>query len=211
LVQEQLDRAVTDPLAAALLPVLVHRMNNTTQLLSNLRAVLQHAGGRDWLGERSGDLASAYTELDGAGYLLAVLSSACGADLLLARREPRGVALMVAAVGEVVRREGGRFVEPCRPLPDQAPGVHAGWQLAWGFGALLLGSARSCGLQGTAFEWQLLEESEAWVLVGSCVPADEFASLVPRLAERLPEAELDVRKGGWSWRLPAAWLSRADG
>lgn len=204
--QEQLERATRDPLSEALLPVLVHRMNNTTQLLSNLGAVLKHAAGRDWLHERSSDLADAYRELDDTGYLMAVLASASGADLLLDRREARGVALMVASVGEVVRREGGTFREACQPLPEQAPGVKDGWQLAWAVGALLLLSARACGSQGSSFEWQLLEDSEAWVLVGSCVPSDGFASLAPTLAGRLPEAALDVRREGWSWRLPAAWL-----
>lgn len=209
--QEQLERVTRDPLSEALLPVLVHRMNNTTQLLSNLRSVLQHAGERDWLGERAEDLASAYGDLDAAGYLMAVLASASGADLLLARREARGVAWMVEAVGEVVRREGGTFREPSRPVPEQAPDVHDGWQFAWGVGALLLASARACGERAATCEWQLLEDSAAWVLVGSCVPSDEFASLAPTLAERLPEASLDVRREGWSWRVPATWLrSPAD-
>lgn len=204
MVQEQLDSSVTDPLAAALLPVLVHRMNNTTQLLSNLHAILGADSRRDWLAERAEDLGASSQDVHELGYLIAVLSSASGADLLQARRLSEGLEIVLKALAEVARRQGCRLpIES--PIPRQAPDVHAGWELPWAVGALLHQSLSELQ-EGQSLDWQLLAEDESWVLISSQKPVDGFEALRPLIAERLPESVLDVRDGGWSWRIPAGWL-----
>jgi len=205
LAHHQIESCVGDPLADHLLPVLVHRMNNTTQLLSNLQALGKVSETTDWLSERSEDLADACGDMDRVGYLMAVVASACGADLLLERRESEGLRFVLEAVTDVARREGREIQRPANPLPLQAPHVHDGWQLPWALGSLLLLAA--LGLEeGSRLEWQLLEEGDSWVLVSSSCVEEGFHGLRERLAERLPECRLDVRREGWSWRVPAAWL-----
>ena len=205
MIREPIERPTGDPLAAHLLPVLMHRMNNATQLLSNLHAIQQHASERDWIRERADDLAQTSADIERLGYLLAVLASASGADLLLERRERRGLQILADAVTDAIRRSGGEVRPSNRPLPDQSPAVHDGWELPWGFGALLYHAARTSGKQ-EPFEWQLLQEANSWVLVSSWVPSDTFEALQPLLRERLPETQLDVCTQGWSWRLPLSWL-----
>ncbi|MFT7668336.1 MAG: hypothetical protein ACI8X5_001027 [Planctomycetota bacterium] len=205
LVQGQLDTSVTDPLAAALLPVLVHRMNNTTQLVSNLHAIVQLGGDRNWLAERAGDLADSAADIGELGYLLAVLSSASGADMLLARRLPRGVAILLEALADVGRRSDRNLNLPASGLPDQASTIHSGWEFPWAFAALLEQVFMEQPA-GNEFDWQLLREEEAWLLICPHVPEDNFDRLKPRLSALLPETKLDLRPGGWSWRIPADWL-----
>jgi len=205
LAQHQLDSSVGDPLADHLLPVLVHRMNNTTQLLSNLQALGRVSETTDWLAERNEDLAGACGDMDRVGYLMAVVASASGADLLLKRRESEGLQFVMEAVADVAFREGRELQRPAHLLPLQAPHVYDGWQLPWALGSLLL--LATLGLErGSRLEWQLLEEGESWVLVSSSSVDEGFHGLRERLARRLPECRLDVRREGWSWRVPADWL-----
>mgnify|MGYP006928158157 CR=1 FL=1 len=203
------EAANADVLAIRLLPVLMHRMNNATQLLSNLHAMGQYVGKSDWLSSHAVDLKDCSEDIHELGYLLAVLASANGADLLLERREARGLQSMVSAVIDAVRRDGGRMNAPARALPNQSPGVLGGWELPWAFGTLLYAS--TLGQLVTeedppSYDWQLLQEEEAWVLVSSKVPRDQFGSLRSKIESRLPQTQLDVCTEGWSWRMPAAWL-----
>ncbi len=187
-----------------LLPVLVHRMNNTTQLLSNLHALIGVDRTRDWLGERSEDLGQSAADTDEMGYLLAVLSSAAGADMLLSRRVARGLEILMSAVGEVARRSGRDLV--CeQPIPHLAPEVHDGWQLPWAFAALICQAVLDLP-EGEKLHWQLLGEADAWVLICPRTPSCGYDGLRQQVGVLLPETTLDIRDGGWSWRFPASWL-----
>ena len=207
--QEQLDLPATDPLAAAMLPVLVHRMNNTTQLLSNLHAILQADGGTDWLGERADDLAHSATDVHQLGYLLAVLSSSAGADLLLARREADGIELMLRAVADIARRAGRRLSLPDDGLPKQSAEVHRGWELPWAFGALLHQAVMELP-EGEALQWRIEATSDSWVLRSSRAFLTPVGGLRALLEERLPETVLELDEDGWRWLLPRAWLTASD-
>jgi hypothetical protein len=209
LTQDQLDQRVTDPLARLLLPVLVHRMNNTTQLLSNLQTLTRVAAETDWLSARAGDLEAATVDVDELGYLLAVVASASGADLLLERRVAEGLRIMIEAVTDVARRLGKELTRPCGPIPHQSANVRGGWELPWAVGALLLTAAVERSAEEHV-DWQLLQENDSWVLVSSGTVADGFAGLRELLGERLPESHLDVRREGWSWRIPAGWLRASE-
>ena len=201
-------RADQDELSCLLLPALIHRANNATQLMSNLSTLARCGAGPSglsWLEERSGDLADAARQVDQVGYLLAVVASASGADLLLERRAPRGLAWMTEAVGEALVREGRHMAAPTRPVPDLVAEVHEGWQLPWAVGALLAAAGLSGGDDET-LEWQWLEDESSWVLVCACASPRAVAHLAGILEERLPESSLDVCERGWSWRVPAAWM-----
>jgi len=209
LANEQLETQTIDPLTKALLPVLIHRANNTTQLLANLNTLAASMPTMHWLEERADDLAEASANLEQAGYLLAVLASASGANLLLDRREPRALQIMGEAVRDLMRREGHSFTMPPQPLPSCSGDVAHGWELPWAFGALLAASTRSL-VPGQILAWQVLSEEESWVLVADATPQDDLEDLGTLLEKRLPEARLDVRKEGWSWRVPRAWLESAS-
>jgi hypothetical protein len=207
------DQGTADGLAAALLPVLIHRMNNATQLMTNLSALAGYGpapGGGDWLEERAEDLASTSREIDEVGYLLAVLASASGADLLLERRCELGLSWMTRLVADALRREGRSLAGGRHPIPGQRPGVGAGWELCWALGALLMTSGMSLP-SGEALEWQWLDEGDSWVLVGASESSPAFRALLARVQERLPEGVFDARSEGWSWRIPAAWLTAPSG
>jgi hypothetical protein len=199
-------------LTGTLLPVLIHRMNNATQLMSNLSA-LSRCGpgpsGKDWLEERAEDLAQTSREIDVLGYLLAVLASASGADLLLERRVPNGITLMTEAVGDALRRDGRALAGGCRPAPLQAPDVAHGWELCWAVGALLLAAGAESNAD-SPLEWQWLREADAWVLVCAGAAPTSVEQLEGRINARLPESSLDMRSEGWSWRVPAAWLVEGE-
>jgi len=203
--QEELEDRVADPFAAAMLPVLMHRMNNTTQLLSTLNSLSRSEGGTRWLERRAGDLAQASDLVDDLGYVLAVLASACGADLLLTRRVPRGVEIVVAVVGDALRRAGRSLAGDGSRLPAQAPDVARGWELPWAVGALLWCAGQDLETGGV-LAWELTRDEKRWSLRGDHPPRDSFASLTQLLARRLPEAELEVREDGWSWHMPSLWL-----
>jgi len=195
-----------DPLAPLLLPVLVHRLNNATQLLSNLDAVLRVGGERDWLAERSSDLGDSAHDVHELGYVLAVLASASGADLLLARREPAGLAYMLRVVASCAAREGRGFELPGE-LPELAPEVHAGWELAWAAAALLCLATLALP-EGEGLDWSIAEEGSGWALRCSGEFPAACSELRPRLAERLPGSRIAVGEGEWSWWIPGDWLLR---
>lgn len=197
-----------DPLAEALLPVLVHRMNNTTQLLSSLRTVLQAAPGRDWLGERAEDLADAHGELRVTGYLFGLLSCASGADLLGDRREPGGLRWLVRAVGEVLRREGAQLREPPSGLPDLTPAAGA-WALPWLVGRLLHEVGRRASREGVGLEWSLGRDGDGdWSLHAS--PSLEVPDALEGLVAAVPGASLTHRADGLHLWIPAALMTEGD-
>lgn len=215
--QEQLQsvekvRGASDGLAAALLPVLIHRMNNATQLMTNLSTLAGFGpapGGGDWLEERAEDLATTSREVDEMGYLLAVLASASGADLLLERRCERGLSWMTQLVGDALRREERSLAGGRHAIPGQRPHVGEGWELCWAVGALLWTSGMSRP-SGGALEWQWLDEGDSWVLVGASESSPALEVLLQRVQARLPEGVFDSRSEGWSWRIPASWLTAVE-
>jgi hypothetical protein len=139
-----------DPLAAALLPVLMHRLNNATQILHGWNALVT-VGAFD--SERgAADLAFASQVVDETGWALAVLASASGADLLLARRERRGIAPLLDAVQAALRRSDRDLASPEETPPSLAPSAADGWQVPWAIAAWLHASALALPAAST-LEW----------------------------------------------------------
>jgi hypothetical protein len=155
------EKELRDPLARAILPVLLHRIGNASQLLSNLDALLEtHPAALD---ERSEDLAAAGEIVDDAGWLLALLASASGARLLLERREAHGLAPLLACVRACLRREDRDLAEARAPLPRLAPGVASGWELPWYLASVLYLSGRELEA-GRSLAWSIERLPRAWRL-----------------------------------------------
>src|SRR5688572_8493459 len=143
-------RAAGERLAAGLLPVLLHRIQNNTQLLVAVRSVLDVAP--ESLTERSGaDLSEAGEDAHEQGWLLGVLAGALGADLLLAREEPRGLEPMLRLLREGLRREGRDLAWRAGEVPSLAVrGELRSGKLCATFAALAWEAA--CAVDGAPLE-----------------------------------------------------------
>lgn len=170
-----------DELSAALVPVLLHRLNNTTQYLSTLNSLLA-LGPDDSSARYFEGLAGTSNDVDELGWLLGVAANACGANLLLERRERAGVAAMVRVTAEILRREGRDLERVDRVLPTfstlerHAP-RDVSWSVAWLIGSWLLACGRECA-RGTPLAWDLSADGDELAIV-CAVPCS--ASLLARV------------------------------
>ncbi|MFT5153429.1 MAG: hypothetical protein ACI841_003429 [Planctomycetota bacterium] len=130
-----------DPLIALLLPVLLHKLNNATQLLTGVHALMQLAPEEDSLTRHGEDLAHTSRKVDDLGWLLALVASIGGANLMLDRREERGLDLLLGLLSDALRRDGVRL-SPSESGRRMSPSVQCGWQLPWAVGAFLNAAAR---------------------------------------------------------------------
>lgn len=194
--------ASPDPLTRALLPVLLHKLSNATQLLTGLNAALALEGGGELLAERSDDLAATSRGVEELGWVLAVLGSAGGANLLLARREPRGLAILVPLVVDAARRADAALAPPSHALPALAPDALDGWQVPWALGSLLFAAAEDAG--GATAGWSLDSDGGSWRL--TLEGGEGTAACARRVLEHLPGAELEGDGTSIVLRLPGPWL-----
>lgn len=192
-----------DPLTSALLPVLLHKLGNATQLLTGMNAMLTLDGGEELFAQHTPDLAGCAVTLNQLGWALAVVASGSGADLLLDRREPRGLPILLSVVSDAARRTGGARVTVPEDLPDLAPAALSGWELPWGIAALLLAAAQES--EREHLDWTLEPcATGAWRLA---LPTSAAVDARARqVLERLPGAEWSLDAGLGLLRLPAAWL-----
>lgn len=197
-----------DPLTSGLLPVVIHQLNNATQLLANFQALLSLGGAEELLRSRSGDLADTAREVHQLGYVLAVIASSSGADLLLERREERGLAWIFDTVRDGLRRDGRDLAESPTPLPLLAPQVGEGWELPWAFAALLY-SAGQLVAAGERVEWALEPLADGWQMSLPGIRATDLDELSNWICERLRGAERIGDSADFGLRFPAAWLREA--
>ena len=130
---------------------------------------------------------SAGETIDEVGWLLAVLASACGADLLLARRERDGLAGVLAAVREAVRREGRELARGPDALPRLAPEFGDGWRVPWAIGTWIHVGAIALP-ERSSLEWDV-RPREGGSEVRCRVPAHASRdALEQRVREHLPDA-----------------------
>jgi hypothetical protein len=100
------------------LPVLLHKLNNVTQVFSGLNSLLTVTKDASLLTERAGDLEYAGAQLHRLGWVVGMLGASQGADLLLARREAQALRWSLEALCELYGREGRRL-----ELPERLPRV----------------------------------------------------------------------------------------
>lgn len=203
------NRTLRDPLAEALFPVLIHRLNNATQILSTLSAVLGADLDEALLEGSSEDLAAASRDVHQLGWLLGVLASAGGADLLLERRERSGLSIVLRVVREALRRSGRDLAEreAASTLPELAADVGDGWQVPWAIGSMLFHAGESLA-PGTLLTWSLVRRADRWCL--ACRPPGSTeaptAELATRIEAVLPGAALTRTADGFELSLPGAAL-----
>lgn len=196
----------SDPLAEALLPVLVHKLGNATQLLTGLNAMLQLDGGEELFQSRSNDLSRCSITLNDLGWAMAVVGSGAGGDLLMARRDPNGLSTLVGLVGEALRREDRTQLTVPSDLPRLANEVLSGWELPWAIASALLIAGRE---SGDRVEWSLIQAGDAWDFHVSGGQA--LSEWLPSILGRIPGAEGAISAGHAQIRLPGPWLlSAAD-
>ena len=193
--------AVDSDLCSALLPVLLHRIRNTTQLVTGVNAVLAYEEGGRLSPARSEDLAQAAREADELGWLLAVLSGGLGADLAGQRREPGGLRLSLELVREALRRAGGSLGLATPAAPELAPGGPCA-ALCLAICELVWISASAAEAPSLGFE----RSGDAWLLWMQGAPVGS----APRALESLAgDLVLEPTDQGWALRIPAAWLAPA--
>ena len=194
--------AFADPLARAMLPVLLHRVANATQHLNALAALV--SVDPEALGKRGDDLGGTSDLVDETGWLLALLASAQGARLLLARRERRGLPALVACVRECLRREGRDLVLPEASLPDLAPDVADGWQLPWAIGNWLLESGLALPAR-ESLAWSFRRTADD-VRFETRVANADLSALEAFLARELPGSTCTLDGGVAALRFPGGWI-----
>jgi hypothetical protein len=197
-------RTAGERLAAGLLPVLLHRIHNNTQLLVALRSVIDVAP--DGLAARSGaDLSAAGEDAHEQGWLLGVLAGALGADLLLSREEPRGLEPMLRLVRDGLRREGHDLAWRAGEVPLLAVrGELRSARLCAAIATLAWDAARA--IEGAPLELAFEVGDEAAIARGSDGGGLELDEVFRELAPPLPGCALRRDRSAWRLEMPAGAL-----
>lgn len=170
-------------LARALLPVLLHELNNHTQYLSALGAL---EGAGDPLPNRGAGLARTAQEVADMGWLLGLCAGGHGADLLRDRTEAGGLAPLVRCVRKALRRVGRDLERAERGLPELSPRL--GWRGAWRVGEILFAFAT---VVDGPLAWEIAADGDGLVLTCRAEPS---AVVDPAVTRAIPAAE---RGPGW--------------
>ncbi len=192
-----------------LLPVLLHEVNNTTQLLVGLRALLELPGGEALFAQRAGDLARASDAMYDLGFALAVVATAGGANMLLARRHPRALEILWELTARALSRSGAAPLERSGTPLDLRPDALDGWQAPWSVAALLIEA--DTANDGSDWSWRWLDDGS---LVGTSARARELSGLgLERITARAPGTSIELLGNEVTWRAPKSWLVEraADG
>lgn len=184
-------RLARDPYLRAALPALVHRVNNATQILTGLNALLSIGGGEALFEARRGDLEEVSRLYDESGWLLAVFGSALGAATLNQRRERDGLAPVLGLARELARRQG-KELELRAARPQLSPAAGEGWEIAWAVGSWIHAGVLSAA-PGAHVVAEFRCTSAGVVLVDDAPMGSERAALAQRVHAlvRGARAELD--------------------
>jgi hypothetical protein len=196
-------RAGGDRLAAALMPVVLHGLNNTTQLLASLNALLAIDRSQVLFEGRAGDIAYAARVVDELGWVLAVLASASGADVLLERRRSAGLKPLLETVRDALRRDGSDLELP-EILPELEPDVGRGWELPWAVASWLWTARRTSQAE---FTWSIDSRGEHCRVACSGGEPAAMHEVSEAIAARLPESRFELDDGAQRcFLVPARWL-----
>lgn len=125
-----------DPFVRAALPVLLHRLNNSAQIVIGVNALLGLGARAEVLDARAGDLAQVARDYADSGWLLGLCAAALGGVERFERRDRDGLDLVFGLCAELARRKGGTL-EVVGELPRLRSDVGAGWECAWAVGSWL--------------------------------------------------------------------------
>lgn len=206
--------AQADPTARVLLPVLLHEVNNATQLLVGLRAILELPGGEAMFNSRADDLARTSAMMDDLGFALAVVATAGGANMLLARRDERSIQIMWELTCQALTRHGGPKIKTVGEPPLTAPAALDGWQLAWSVAALLIAASRDDGSMVDAWSWEWSRSDDGGAVLTGQLAADYGMAAAAigqetpaMITERIaPNGSLVADGQAVRWSVAAGWL-----
>jgi hypothetical protein len=174
-------------LARALLPVLLHELNNHTQYLATLHSL--EADGDPLPGGGEGLLRTA-REIEELGWLLGLCAGGAGADLLRERSERAGLSPLVRFVRKALRREQRDLEDAARALPELPPRL--GWRGAWTVGELLHASARALP-ERVPLVWNLSARGDGLVLDCNVTPSAALSDLALRRRVAVTQQQDGVR------------------
>ena len=203
----------SDPVARVLLPVLLHEVNNATQLLVGLRAILELPGGEAMFNSRADDLGRTSHMMDDLGFALAVVATAGGANMLLARRDERSVRILWDLTKQALTRGGGVTITDLGEPPLIASAALGGWQLTWSVAALLIAASGDDGARTERWVWKWRStEAGGTELVGflaedlgsanEALGSETLALIQDRIA---PLGQLATEGQFVRWSVPAEW------
>jgi len=172
--------------------VLMHRINNATQVLAGLNTLLALRGNEALVEARTADLSEIAITYAESGWLLAVLGSALGAETLLERRERAGLAATLSLATELARR-GGRVLECRGELPELEPRAGAGWEPAWVVGSWLHAACLSAASTATV-SVQVERDGAGLAFVDDAPWDDARASLAAQILARVPEMSCEPQR-----------------
>lgn len=209
----------SDPVARVLLPVLLHEVNNATQLLVGLRAILELPGGEAMFNSRADDLGRTSHMMNDLGFALAVVATAGGANMLLARRDERSVRILWDLAKKALTRGGGLCIKDSGEPPLTSPAALDGWQLPWAVAALLIAASGDDGARVERWVWKWVTgDTDAAELVGFVAedlgPAEQVigADTLAFIGERIQHQGSLAAEGQFvRLTIPAAWIRTANG
>jgi hypothetical protein len=136
-------------------PVLLHKLNNTTQYLSALQALLSDAPAAHEHALEG--LSQTALEVDDLGWILGLVANAGGADVLLERRERSRLVPLVRLVADCLRKERRDLERPTRALPPlDVRDDPKSWRIPWAVARWLHAAGMSLPA-GTTLAWELVE------------------------------------------------------
>jgi len=176
--------------------VLMHRINNATQVLAGLNALITLGSAEALLASRASDLQQVARTYAESGWLLAALGSALGAETLLERREAQGLEPVLELARELARRTGTQL-EFAGQVPRLCPTAGRGWEPAWALGSWLFALSAT-----PAAPVRLLGDEGALRVEDDAPWSTARAALAQHIASRIA----DVQCGPNRLRLGPSWF-----
>jgi len=199
------ERAERAAWASALMPIVLHELNNVTQYLSMLHSVTSQDPESGALESSAADLAQTASSVEDLGLLMAILSTATGTDLMLARRSERGAAVVAHATTRMIRKLGRDVSIEGIEEPVVRDPQGQGWELPWALGASWWIAAAELE-RGETLGVSL--DSSGWsAAVGG---SDRMRAHVNAVGEVLPQVQGEVTGATWRFAVPEGWLAAGD-
>lgn len=193
-------RAIGERLAAGLLPALLHRVQNTTQLLVGLRALVEIAP--DDVPERCCDgLCDASRETHTSGWLMGLLAGALGADMLRSREERGGLEPVLTWLRDSLRRREIVLEFRSDELPQLGVGAKESAEFCLTLMALVWESSVELP-HGSRVEIAFTSAGALHEVHVSGSAAAAAARALREWRSRDDGSRVETRERGWTWRVP---------
>jgi len=189
--------------AAALMPIVLHELNNATQFLSMLHSVHTQDPESGLFQRSAEDLGSTASTVEDLGLLMAILSTATGTDLLMERRSARGLAVATQITTKLIRKSGRdlRWDEDAPLVAGE--GAAQGWEFPWAMAGSLWVAASELE-EGACLEPSIF--ADGWgAATGGCSSMQQHADAV---SELLPDVRGEVSGEEWRFSAPPGWIAQ---